>query len=352
MIGQAKKSIKKGDILFSEIRPANGRWAYVDFEANDFILSTKLMVIRANEKVNSRYLYHLLTSPEIVKLLQQLAETRSGTFPQITFTQVADIEIKLPPMPIQNKISSFFDALDRKIELNRLTNQTLEKIAQTFFREMCLPNTAELLQGWQEKKLGDFIKLKNGFAFKGNDFVDFGVPVIKIKNIKSGKVILNNLSYVSREIADKNQKFKLNKYDLLITMSGNRIDGTPETWVGKVGIFHKEGEYLLNQRNAVIDFSTEISKYFMLQLLCSEEMQYYFIANATSSGGQANISPTLINNTEVIIPPINVIEKYDSLVNSVYENIFSNELETEALTELRDNLLPKLMKGEIEINSL
>jgi type I restriction enzyme S subunit len=352
MPGQAKKSIKKGDILFSEIRPANGRWAYVDFEADDFILSTKLMAIRANEKVNSRYLYHLLTSPEIVKLLQLLAETRSGTFPQITFTQVADIEIKLPPMPIQNKISSFFDALDRKIELNRLTNQTLEKIAHTFFREMCLPNTAELLQGWQEKKLGDFITLKNGFAFKGNDFVDFGVPVIKIKNIKSGKVILNNLSYVSREIANKNQKFKLNKYDLLITMSGNRIDGTPETWVGKVGIFHKEGEYLLNQRNAVIGFSTEISKYFMLQLLCSEEMQYYFIANATSSGGQANISPTLINNTEVIIPPINVIEKYDSLVNSVYENIFSNELETEALTELRDNLLPKIMKGEIEINNL
>ena len=45
--GQAKKSIRKHDILFSEIRPANGRWAYVDVEAHDYVVSTKLMVIRA-----------------------------------------------------------------------------------------------------------------------------------------------------------------------------------------------------------------------------------------------------------------------------------------------------------------
>ena len=45
--GQAKKSIRKDDILFSEIRPANGRWAYVNVEADDYVVSTKLMVIRA-----------------------------------------------------------------------------------------------------------------------------------------------------------------------------------------------------------------------------------------------------------------------------------------------------------------
>ncbi len=45
--GQAKKAIRKDDILFSEIRPANGRWAYVDEDADDFVVSTKLMVIRA-----------------------------------------------------------------------------------------------------------------------------------------------------------------------------------------------------------------------------------------------------------------------------------------------------------------
>ena len=110
MPGQAKKSIKKGDILFSEIRPANGRWAYVDFESEDFIVSTKLMVLRANDKINSKYLYHLLTSPEIVNKLQQLAEARSGTFPQITFTQLSNIEFSLPPKEIQIKISSFFDS--------------------------------------------------------------------------------------------------------------------------------------------------------------------------------------------------------------------------------------------------
>ena len=57
------------------------------------------------------------------------------------------------------------------------------------------------------------------------DFIDEGIPVIKIKNVKAGKVNLNNLSYVSIEIAEKAKRFRIKQNDLLITMSGNRIDG-------------------------------------------------------------------------------------------------------------------------------
>ena len=63
--GQAKKSVRRDDILFSEIRPANGRWAFIDFDAADFVVSTKLMVIRPRAKrVVPRFLYHFLTSAE------------------------------------------------------------------------------------------------------------------------------------------------------------------------------------------------------------------------------------------------------------------------------------------------
>lgn len=351
MPGQAKKSIKKGDILFSEIRPANGRWAYVDFESEDFIVSTKLMVIRANEKINSRYLYHLLTSPEIVKKLQQLAEARSGTFPQITFSQLSNITFRLPPKETQYSISSILDSLVRKIELNTLINESLESINRNLFKEFCLPKVPSQQDGWKNLKLGEIVELKNGYAFKGKDFVEKGIPVIKIKNIKTGKVILNTLSYVDREVANRNQKHRINKFDLLITMSGNRIDGTPETWVGKVGIFHKQGEFLLNQRNARLEFSNDISRYFLLQYLSSEEIQYYYIANATSSGGQANISPELINNTEIVIPPLSVMNKFHSLVEPNYELIFANTLENEKFSELIEYLIPKLLGGELKIDN-
>ena len=86
MPGQAKKSIAKGDILFSEIRPANKRFALVRCLADDYVVSTKLMVLRTtqNELSNLR-VYHYLTMDKTLAELQKEAEGESGTFPQITF---------------------------------------------------------------------------------------------------------------------------------------------------------------------------------------------------------------------------------------------------------------------------
>ncbi len=133
--GQAKKSIRKHDILFSEIRPANGRWAYVEEDADDFVVSTKLMVIRAKQdRLFPKFLYQFLTSSEITKWLQHLAESRSGTFPQITFDQVATLELPLPPLAEQKAIAAVLGALDDKIELNRRMNATLEAMARALFQ--------------------------------------------------------------------------------------------------------------------------------------------------------------------------------------------------------------------------
>ena len=97
MPGQAKKSIQKGDILFSEIRPKNKRFAYIDFDAKDFVVSTKLMVLRRKSSlIDNKFLYKLLTSDRMLNYLQHIAEGRSGTFPQITFSELKNIDILLP----------------------------------------------------------------------------------------------------------------------------------------------------------------------------------------------------------------------------------------------------------------
>ena len=88
MPGQAKKQINKGDILFSEIRPNNKRYSIVRIEANDYIVSTKLMVLRKKIQTFTTYrLYQFLTEESFITELQQSAEGRSGTFPQITFEE-------------------------------------------------------------------------------------------------------------------------------------------------------------------------------------------------------------------------------------------------------------------------
>jgi type I restriction enzyme S subunit len=94
--GQAKKTIKHGDILYSEIRPENKRYAYVNFDADDYVVSTKLMVLRSKGTVDSLFPYFYLTRQSTIDHLQNMAESRSGTFPQITFDQVKELQLALP----------------------------------------------------------------------------------------------------------------------------------------------------------------------------------------------------------------------------------------------------------------
>ncbi len=104
--GQAKKSIAKKDILYSEIRPVNRRFAYVYFNANEYVVSTKLMVLRSIVEINSLFHYFILTQQEQIDYLQHLAESRSGTFPQITFSELSTVKVALPEFNVVNEFVS------------------------------------------------------------------------------------------------------------------------------------------------------------------------------------------------------------------------------------------------------
>ena len=139
MPGQAKKQIRKNDILFSEIRPNNKRYAIVRINSDDYIVSTKLMVLRRKNETFSTYrLYQFLTEESFITELQQSAEGRSGTFPQITFEE--DLEQK--PFLIPNEkieklwnrlLNSSFDLLfskkDENRKLSELKDVLLSKLA-------------------------------------------------------------------------------------------------------------------------------------------------------------------------------------------------------------------------------
>jgi type I restriction enzyme, S subunit len=125
--GQAKKTIKKLDILFTEIRPANKRYALIDFDADDFVVSTKLMVLRSRSNIHPITIYNFLTSDDTLKELQHLAESRSGTFPQITFDQVKALKLVLPDSELLEKYEktawSIFNQIKNNEEQTKILTQ-------------------------------------------------------------------------------------------------------------------------------------------------------------------------------------------------------------------------------------
>lgn len=134
--GQAKKSIQPDDILFSEIRPANKRFAYVDFNSSDYVVSTKFMVIRASKEIQPRLLYRILTSSENLNEFQVQAESRSGTFPQITFDSICHLSIVLPPMEIQEAYQRTVWDIDAQIKLNKHQSRTLAALRDTLLPKL------------------------------------------------------------------------------------------------------------------------------------------------------------------------------------------------------------------------
>ena len=111
--GQFKKTVQKGDILFSEIRPANRRFALVTKDdCADYVVSTK-------------YFYYCLTNQPFLDMLQRKAENRIGSFPQITFDLLSEYAFPVPSLSEQEKIANIIFSLDHKIELNKQINDNL-----------------------------------------------------------------------------------------------------------------------------------------------------------------------------------------------------------------------------------
>ena len=151
--GQAKKSIQKGDILYSEIRPQNKRHAYVHFDTPDYVVSTKLMVLREKSDIPSLFIYFILTELSNIDFLQMMAESRSGTFPQITFDVLSRVDYI---GPVNNEAIKVFsenvlEPLYEKMIANEKQNQTLASLRDTLLPklisgELQVDNAAETLK--------------------------------------------------------------------------------------------------------------------------------------------------------------------------------------------------------------
>lgn len=127
MPGQAKKSIQRGDVLYSEIRPINRHFAYVNFDSDDYVVSTKLMVIRSRS-ISGIRLYHYLTSPFIITQLQAEAESRSGTFPQIRFENLQQINMLIGTEDVEKQFGKLLELFYTRITENVAENTLLAEM--------------------------------------------------------------------------------------------------------------------------------------------------------------------------------------------------------------------------------
>lgn len=350
--GQFKKTFRKGDILYSEIRPANKRFCFVDFEPKDYIASTKLMVLRAHEDVDPQYLYQILRSNDTLAQLQMLAESRSGTFPQITYSEFSNIMVSLPSQKAQKEIVSLLSSLDRKIELNNKINADLEEMAQSIFKNWFVDfepfkdgkfvdsELGMIPEGWKVGRLDEIADVVGGSTpskAKPEYYTQNGIAWLTPKDLSNHPAV-----YSSRGEIDITQE----GYNSTSTklMPKGAVLFTSRAPIGYISI--AQNEICTNQgfKSLVPKKAGTFFLYCFLKYATPE------IENKSTGSTFKEASGALIKSLQTIMPNQKIFEDFETIVSPLFTRIEYLETESSRLSALRDTLLPKLMSGELEVS--
>lgn len=345
----ANVEVQERDVLVNITGDSVARVCQVPNEYLPARVNQHVAILRADTSMLSpEFLkYSLLTKYNKDRLLS-LAST-GATRNALTKGMLEDFEISAPEdVAVQNHIAEILSSLDDKIELNRRVNQTLEKLAQTLFRQYFVDGIDEenLPEGWKLGKVGEVSSIQNGYAIKSKDFQEEGINgVIKIKNINNNNVNIHTTQFISEQVANTiHDKFKVRSGDILIAMTGAEV--------GKIGIVPSTDKSLwLNQRVGSFKEKVTFSNYFTFILLTSEAYQEELKTTAMGSA-QPNISGSDIEGIKCVLPPLEQVSEFGEKVKPIFDRICSNLHENYLLANTRDTLLPKLMSGEIDVMQL
>ena len=332
--GQFKKTFQKNDILFSEIRPENKRYAFVDFEDTEhYIASTKLMVIRPNTKyILPRFLFSILTSKAMLQKLQHLAETRSGTFPQITFgAEVSTQGIYLPELEEQAKIVSVMNAIALKIRINNKINDNLYQQLQAIYRQMFGESAQD---DEPEGHLSDICTYSQRRIDISSLSLESYYSTENMLPGKAGAVAASSLPSIEKTTGCK-------PGDILIS---------------NIRPYFKKIVYSQSECDCSTDVLCFVPKEPNLSLFIFSTLYDDHFFNYMVAGSKGTKMPRgdkqQIMAYPVVLPSAAQLAEFNAVAQPILVEIEIGSQENKRLACMRNALLPKLMSGEIDVSSI
>ncbi|MFQ7418340.1 MAG: restriction endonuclease subunit S [Lachnospiraceae bacterium] len=275
------------------------------------------------ENMDLGYLYYLLSS-------LHLNERRIGTSqPLLTQSILNNIEVEIPELAIQKKISSILELLDEKIKLNNEINNNLEQQAQAIFKSWFID-----LEPFSNRKPSDW-----SVSTLGNVSI-MGAGGDKPQNVSPIKTDLYKYPIYSNGLSNEGlygftDKPKISEESVTVSARGT---------IGFVCLRHIP--YVPIVRLITLTPKTEIisAKYLYLWL-----KQLHITGTGTT---QQQLTVPYFQKTEILVPSQEIVTLFTTTVDPIFEKIWANQNENEKLSSLRDTLLPKLMSGELDVSGI
>ena len=322
---------RNGDTIMARITPCleNGKTAKINILDNGEIGfgSTEYIVFRAKEGISDPdFIYYLVTSSLIREPAIKSMVGSSGR-QRVQSDVVEKIKINLPPLPVQKKIAGILKSLDDKIELNRQISKNLEEQAQAIFKDWFIDHPQS---EWQIGKLSEIAEITMGQSPDGSSYNENKMGVV----FYQGRAEFG-FRFPTQRLFTTQPKRMAKRNDILLSVRA------------PVGDINVANENCCIGRGLAAIHSKDNHQSFLLYTMYSlkEELGIYN-AQGTVFGC---INRDALNDLEIVIPPKDVIDKFEKIVSSLDAKIAEKNTESTHLTQIRDTILPKLMNGEIEV---
>lgn len=284
--------------------------------------------VKPNEKIIPKYLFYILKSDLMYKRILNAAS--GTTIPDLKHSSFYELDIPLPTIEIQKKISDILDFIDKKIETNIAINRNLEYQAKSIYKEMILDlSEEEITKGL----LSDIAVITMGQSPKGETYNEEGNGTV----FYQGRAEFGD-RFPNRRLFTTNPKRMASANDVLMSIRAP---------VGDLNIAYED--CCIGRGLGAIHSKDDHQSFVLYTMYSLREAFDVYNGEGTVFG---SINKDAMNKMFVKIPSSKVINRFEDTVSPIDRMIRKNYEENCRLICLRDSLLPKLMSGELDVSEL
>ena len=327
-----KDEVQRGDILITSEAPF-GQIFFWDSDEK-IVLSQRLFCVRIKPEYDARFIYYYMTTPEFQSELDGRAT--GTTVIGLRQPELMKCIIRCPEIQEQKVIAAILSSIDAKIIANEKVNDNIYAQAKAIFDNHFI-NIDAIPAGWRKGNLLDIANYLNGLAMQkfrpqGHEI---GLPVLKIKELRQGSCD-DSSELCSLSIKPE---YIIHNGDVIFSWSGSLL---VDIWCG--------GTCGLNQH--LFKVTSDVYDKWFYYLWTAHHLARFIAIAADKATTMGHIKREELAKAEVLIPCEEDYTSFNSIMQPIFELIISNRIESRKLAALRDELLPKLMTGEIDVSDV
>ena len=358
----------KGDIVMASAGQGKTR-GQASFCLIDTYVNQSVIVMRANqEKIDPLYLFYNLKY--CYDELRHFSDSQSSRG-SLTKGLMSIFKIRLVPIPQQKKISKILYVLDEKILLNQKINKILEDILQITFMHWFIdfefPDKSgkpyksngnvmmnhdnsmtystfckQIPKGWKNKKISEITNVTDCLHSKKPEIINDGQLFLEHENIgENGKIDLEKTSHISQSDYDLwTSRIEVHQGDIVvINAPAGHVAQIPYFLNGSIG----------RNLTALRPKLDCVQPTFLLEYFLSKYMRAEIYKKSTTGTILNSINVQNIESLSILMPPLEVIEKFEKISRPLRFKIENNLQQNKILTEIKNILIQKFIKDGIDV---